>query len=172
YKYLILIKLDLIFFDIQVVGQFWEEQDTGKVERIINIQVNMEEWVFKLHRVQFAVEILIVFVLQFRWSFSPGWSRVVNDIIYFLSFRFCVLSSIFRQSEGFCSGPELNWNRHELVVFQKQFTDSGFLQEFCGIFGYMKDYFGTAAVFFSRFFQCEFRAAVAGPSNGRFSFFI
>ena len=62
YKYLILIKLDLIFFDIQVIGQFWEEQNTGKVEWIINIQMNMEKRILKLHRIQFAVEIFIIFI--------------------------------------------------------------------------------------------------------------
>ena len=42
YEDLVAIQLDLVFLDFKCFFYLWEIEDTGKVERIIHIQVDLE----------------------------------------------------------------------------------------------------------------------------------
>ena len=51
YKYLVAIQLNLIALDLEVFLHLWEKENSGEVEWIIHIQVNIEERIFECGRV-------------------------------------------------------------------------------------------------------------------------
>ncbi len=62
---LITVKLYLVLLNLHIVFQFREVQNTCKIERIVNVQVNVEQWIIG-KRIQVMVEFLILFIFDLR----------------------------------------------------------------------------------------------------------
>ena len=79
--------------------------------------MNMEKWLFKLHWVELAVKIFIIFFLKISRLLCPRRIRVVDDVINRLSFCFGIFWSILRKRKRFFFSTKLNRYRHKLIVF-------------------------------------------------------
>ena len=62
HEYLIAIELNLITLQFDIVLYTWEIENTCKVEWVVNIQVNPEQW-FIIHWEESTIEALVVFIL-------------------------------------------------------------------------------------------------------------
>ena len=62
-EHLVAVELDLVAGDLYIVLDLREVEDTGEVERVVHIKMNMEQRLFS-HRVERPVELLVVFVGQ------------------------------------------------------------------------------------------------------------
>ena len=56
YKHLIAIELDFVALQVDVVFDAREVQNAGQIERIIDIQMNVEQRLFAI-RIEFAIEL-------------------------------------------------------------------------------------------------------------------
>ena len=163
--------MDFIFFDVQIVSQFREEQDTSQVKRIIHIQMDMKQRLLKLHWVQLVVEFYIIFLSQIAWRNRPRRVGIIYDIIYLNFLRFCTFCSAFRQRQLLFFGPEFNWDLVEFVILCQKLTDFEFFQKLGRIFCNMKDNLCPSFRFFC-IFQRIFRASVTDPTYGFCIIFI
>ena len=133
--------------------------------------MNVKQRLFKLHRIQFSVEIVVIFIFQFRRRFCPRRVGIINDIIYLNLLRFCTFCSAFRQRQLLFFGSKFNWDLVEFVILCQKLTDFEFFQKLGRIFCNMKDNLCPSVRFF-RFLKCIFRTSVADPTNCFCIFFI
>ena len=96
YKHLVAVQLNFVTMNVEVALDAWEVEYTGQVEGVVYIKVYPEERVVR-HGVKFAVELLVVFVLECRWRFSPQRCGIVYDIVLFgvnllAVFPFCLFA--------------------------------------------------------------------------------
>ena len=70
YEHLVAVQLDAVLLQVQIGLDLWEVQDSGKMEREINVKVYPEQRLI-LHRIEFAVKVLVVIVLEFTGSLGP-----------------------------------------------------------------------------------------------------
>ena len=63
YEYLVAIELNLITLQFDIVLYTWEIKNTRKVEWVVNVQVNPEQWLV-IHWEESTIEVLVVFILQ------------------------------------------------------------------------------------------------------------
>ena len=106
HKHLVAIELNLVAVYVQVGLYLREIEDTGQVERVIDIQVNMEQRLVHLHRIELVVEMLIVLVLEFRRLAGPGGIDVVDDVVFVQLYLLAVFP-LFLLAEGYLHGQEL-----------------------------------------------------------------
>ena len=69
--------MDLVFLDLITLFDLRKEKDTGKGKRLIHIQVDPEQRRFII-RIQFLVEILVVFCSEFTRLARPGGCGIVD----------------------------------------------------------------------------------------------
>jgi len=79
HEYLVAVQLYLVFLNFEVVPDLREVEDPGQFERIIDVQVDVEERLLA-HRVQLAVEACVVLILQVSRFACPGRLGVVDDL--------------------------------------------------------------------------------------------
>ena len=91
HEHLVAIELNLIALQVDVLLDTWEIEDTCKVERIVHIQVDLEQR-FVLHGVEGAIERLVVLILQGVRSLCPQWFHAVDDIILSCIHHFLLLT--------------------------------------------------------------------------------
>ena len=70
HEHLVAVKLDLVSRYLHIVLDLREIEDTGKVERIVHIQVNMEKRLVR-HRIQCTVELIVILLLKVRRLACP-----------------------------------------------------------------------------------------------------
>ena len=63
YENLVAIELNLITLQFDIVLYTWEIKNTRKVEWVVNVQVNPEQWLV-IHWEESTIEALVVFILQ------------------------------------------------------------------------------------------------------------
>ena len=157
-----MIELDFILLNAHIVRHLREIKYSGKIERVVNVQVYVEKRLLKLHWVQFPVKGIIILVFQFSRLLCPRRVWIIHDIVNFLRWRFVVFFCVFGFWKGFGAGSEFNRNRHKLVIFYKQLTDAAFFQKLGRIVGYVKDNLSPSFLFVG-LFNGKFRRTVAGP---------
>ena len=114
-EHLIAVKLDLVTLDLDIVLDLREIKDTGKIERIIHVKMNMEERLL-CHRVQGPVELVVVLVLEVCRLACPEWLYLVDDIVLVGIHIFSVLPLLLL--------TEYHRYGHELAVFAEQAFDA------------------------------------------------
>src|SRR5690606_23556217 len=138
YENLVLIELDFIFLNAHIVRHLWEIKDSRKIERIINIQMNVKKGLLKLHWVQFPVKRIVIFVFQLRGLLCPRWIWIIDYIVNFLRWRLVFFFCMFGFWKCFRPHSKFNWNWHKLVVLHQKFANTAFFQKLCGIFSNVK----------------------------------
>ena len=118
--------------------QLWEIQNACEVEWEVHVQVNVEQRILEVHRVQILVEFRVVFVLQVSWCLAPQRLGGIDDardggfdfldvaIFVFLTRRIVV---------PFGLGSVDDLHRHELAVLGQNALDAGILEKFCAVVG-------------------------------------
>ena len=154
--YLIAIQLNLVALQVDVALDFREVEHTGQVERIVHVQVNPEQR-FVGHRIQVAIELLVVFFLQFRRLLGPDRTSVVNQVVFFRFYLLAVFP-FFLLAESY-------WYRKEVAILSQQALQTRIFQEFLAIVVYIQDDVGTPVVTLC-FFEGELRTTVAAPFHG------
>ena len=101
-KDLVAIQLNLVALHIDVVLDAWEVEDTRQVEWEVNVEVNPEQWLV-LHRIEGAIETLVVLVLQCARSLGPERFHIINNIVLvclhaLTILPFCLLAESYRHS--------------------------------------------------------------------------
>ena len=130
--------MDFVPAQFHFLLQLREVQNAGEVEREVHIQVNVEQRVLEIHRVQVLVEFRVVFVLQVSWRLAPqrrggiddardgGFNFLDVSIFVFLTRRVVV---------PFGLGSVDDLHRHELAVLGQNALDAGVLEKFCAVVG-------------------------------------
>ena len=67
---------------IEVRLDLREIEDTGEVERIVHVQMDMEERFVHLHRIEFVVELIIILILQVSRLTGPRGVDIVDDVLF------------------------------------------------------------------------------------------
>ena len=129
--------------------------------------MDVEQRFFKLHGIQFPVEIFIVFILKIRGLFGPSRIWVVDNIVYRYLFFFGIVS--FTHFLGFFTGAKFDRYGHEFVILGKEVANSAVFQKFFILIVNVKDNLRTSFGFVV-WFQGEFRRTCAGPMNSGFVF--
>ena len=110
--YLIAVQLDLIAMYIEVRFDLREIKDTGEIERVIHIQMNMKERLIHLSRIEFVIELIVVLIRQIRRLAGPGGVDIIDDILLIEFDLFTVFPFFFL--------AESNLDRQEFAVFLEQ----------------------------------------------------
>ena len=113
-EHLVAVKLDVVLLDRHPVLDLREVEDSGEVERIVHVQMDVEQRVF-LHRVEIPVELHIVLFLQFGRFAGPQRLDLVDDVVLVGVDIFAVLPFLFLAED--------DWNRHELAVLVQKLLD-------------------------------------------------
>ena len=109
---LIAIELNLIAVHIQVGFDSREVQNTRQMERIIDIEMDMEQRFIELHRIQLVVEGLVVLFLQVCGFSGPGGIGIVDDILI-IELYFLTVFPLFLLAKSYLY-------RQELTVFLQE----------------------------------------------------
>ena len=152
-KDLVAVQLDFVSVQIDVALDAGEIKDTGQVERIIHIQVNPEQRLFR-HRVEVLVELLIVLVLQFRRFAHPGRRCLVDDVV-FLGIDILPVLPFLLFAEG-----DRNWE--EAAILSQKAGELLLVQEVLVLVVDVEDDVRTT-VFLGCLLHCIFRRTVATP---------
>ena len=134
-----------------------EIEDTGEVERIIHIQMDMEQRLLHLGRIQLMIEFIIILIRQIRRFARPGRIDIVNDILLVEFYFFTVFPFFFL--------AESNLHRQEFAVFAQQSFDRCILKVLRKLIVYMQHYI-RSALRFDGILHRIFRIALAGPVDG------
>ena len=138
HEHLVAVQLDVVLFDGHPLFDLREIQHAREVERIIHVQMDVEEG-FLLHRVQFPIEFHVVFFLQFRRGLGPNGFQGIDGLV-----------------------AENDRNGHELAILVQQALDAALLAIFFGILVQIQGD-DCAAVFFVTGAHLVFRRSVAAP---------
>src|SRR5690606_3127343 len=131
-------KLDLVPLKLQLVLYLGKIQDTGKIERIIHVQMDPEKGIGR-HGIQLAVKRQVILVLQVGGFAGPGRGGIIDDMVlfYLLEFRFAFL--ILPIGDLFLAGSEFNGDGQELTVFVQNFLQTVPVQELLRVLVDMQD---------------------------------
>ena len=155
HEHLIAVELNLVAGHLNVVLDLREVEDTGEVERVVYIEVNVEQRLVS-HRVESFVELVVVLVCQVSRLACPERLYLIDHVILVCIYIFAVLPLLLLAEDY--------RYRHELAVLVQQTLDASlpgiFLLVFCDIKGD-----DCTSVCFLTLFHFVFRRAVARPHN-------
>ena len=154
--YLVAIELNLIAMDVKVVLNLREIEYSGQVERIIDVEVDMEEGLLKLRWIEFVVELIVVLVGEVSGFACPGGINVVDDIVL-VEFDLLAVLPVFLLAKCYLNGQEL-------TILAQQVLDGSVLEILRELVVDMEDNV-SSAVGFDGIFHLVFRCAFARPVN-------
>ena len=153
---LIAIELNLVAVHVHVALDAREIEDSGQVERVVHIQMDMEERLLHLVRIELVVELVVVLVGQVRRLARPRGVHIVDDILL-VQFHLLAVFPLFLLAES-------DLHRQELAVFLKQPFDRCVLQIAAELVVYM-EHDVRSALGFDGLLHRIFRIALAAPVN-------
>ncbi len=155
-EHLVAVKLDVVLLDRHPVLDLREVKDSGKVERIVHIQVDVEQRVL-LHRVEIPVELHVVLFLKLGRLTGPERFDLVDDVVLVGIDIFPVFPLLFLAED--------DRNRHELAILVQQLLDLALRAVVLGsLVIKVKGDDGTSVGLLARF-HLELRIAFATPDN-------
>ena len=156
HKHLVAIELNLVAVQVEVALNLGEVEHTREVEGIVHVEMNPEEGLVR-HGIEFAIERLVVLLLEVLRLLGPERIGVVDDVVLVGVLLLAVLPfGLFAKD---------NIDGKETAIFLQQVADAVFLQEFLGFVVNMEDDVGTAVGLLA---LADFvgRTAVAHPAHG------
>ena len=133
-KHLVAVKLDLVLLHLQIILDPGKVKDPRQIERIIDIEMNVEEGLIG-HRIEPAVEIKVILVGKIGRFAGPGGIGFV-DLVILVGFHLFPVLPGFLLAENYRNGQEL-------AVFLEYFSDLALLEEFFRLPADMHDHIGT-----------------------------
>ena len=135
-EHLVGIQMDAVFLHVHLLLQLGKVEDAGQVKWEIHVEVDVEQRILKIHRVQVLVEFLVVLIGEIGRLFGPGRLRFVHhkgdlhrDLLHI---AFLVLGT-FWVVDGLGVGALDNFHRHELAVGVQDLADARLFEVFFGI---------------------------------------
>ena len=155
-EHLIAVELNLVFLDFEVCAYFGEIEYAGEVERVVDIEVDVEQRFLKSARVEFFVESLVILFLNVGGFLGPQRFGVVDDFVL-VGVHVFVVFPLFLFAKT---------NRHgeEHTVFFEKFLNLRVFEVSGGFAVDMQNDVG-AAVGFVALFHSVFGRTVATPFN-------
>ena len=111
---LIAVELNLVLLNLEVVAQLREVEYSRKVERIVDIHVDIEQRLLR-SGVQFAVKCLVLLLRDVGGLASPEWRSVVDDVIL-VGIDILAILPLLNLAEG-------NLHRQEVAILPQQLLD-------------------------------------------------
>ena len=136
---LVAIELNLIAVDVEIVLNLREIEYSGQVERIIDVEVDMEERLLHLHWIEFVVELIVVLVGELCRFARPGRIDVVDDIVL-IEFNLLAVLPVFLLAKCYLNGQEL-------TILAQQVLDGSVLEILRELVVYMQHDIGSAVGF-------------------------
>ncbi len=133
-EHLVAVKLNLVLGHVQTVLDLGEIQDTGEVEGVVHIQMDVEQR-FLQHRIELAVELHVVLLLQIGGLLVPDGVGIV-DYLVLVGIHVLAVLPLLLLAEGDGHG-------HETAVFLQQLLHFGSSGELLGIVIQIQGYLGT-----------------------------
>ena len=124
-KHLVAVKLYLIALQLDIRFDSREKEDTSKVERIVNVEVNPEQRLLHLHGIECAIEALVVLVFQCAGRFGPEWFHIIYNIVL-VGINLLAVFPFGLLAEG-------NWNGQELTILIQQLLYFLFLKKLLAV---------------------------------------
>ena len=115
------------------------------------------------HRIQVAVEFLVILFLQVRRFLGPDRTSVVNQVV-FICFYLLAVFPFFLFAKGYRYGQEV-------TILGEQALQARFFQEFLAIFIHVQDDVGSTVATFC-FFKGKLRTSIAAPFHSLGTFLI
>ena len=155
-EHLVAVELYLVLVDGHALLDLGEVEHAGEVEGVVYVQMDPEHGLL-FEGVEGLVEVLVVFVLQFRRGLCPDGVYVVYDVVFVLFYLLAVFPlGLFAENDR---------NRHELAVFTQQLGDAALGCELVAVVVEMEGD-DRAAVCLFAVFHVVFRRTVASPFHG------
>ena len=162
-KDLIAVELNLVLLNLEVVANLREIEDTRQIERIVDVQVDIEQRIVA-HRIHLAVELLVLLLGDLRRLNSPQRLGVVDDVILVGIDILAVLPLLlFAKSD---------LDRQETAILAQQPLDLNRLGVLLAILRDVQNDVGAVATLLVGFGHSVFGRALAGPNDGLRAFTI
>ena len=153
---LVAIELNLVAVNVEVVLDLREIEDTGEVERIVHVEMDVEKRLVHLERIEFVVELIVVLIGKVGRFARPSGVHIVDDVVL-VGFDLLAILPVFLLAKG-------NLDRQELAVFAEQTFDGCVLEVLCELVVDMKNDVGSA-VGLDGILHIIFRRAFARPMD-------
>ena len=143
------VELDLVALELVAVLHLREIEDAREVEGVVHVEVDVEQRLAEVHRVERVVEVVVFLVLDVGRGFLPQRGHVVDDprLLHFLGLGLAVLVGLALDFLFHLARAKLDRDGQELAVFVEQFADAAFFEELGGIVTDVKDDVGAAVLF-------------------------
>ena len=157
HEHLVRVELDLVLLDFEVVVDLREVEYARQVERVVDVQVDREQRLVA-HRVELAVELLVLLLGDFGRLARPQRIHVVDDVVLVRIHVLAVLPLLDLAED----------DRHgqEAAVFSEQPLDFRVLGVFERVFGEVQRDRRAAVVLLIGLFHLEFGRSGAAPAHG------
>ena len=153
HEHLVAVELNLVLADFQLVLDLGEVEDTGQVEGVVHVQVDIEHRVVE-GGVEAVVEVHVVLILEVGGLAGPERLGPVDDVVFVRVHVFAVFPFLFLAHR--------HGNRHELAVLVEQFADPALFAELLAVVVQLQGDDG-AAVGLVAGFHLVLRIAAAFP---------
>ncbi len=124
HEYLVAVQLNLVLLDFNVVLDLGEIKNSREGERVVHIQVNVEQGVVT-HGVQFPVESSIILILCLRRRKRPQGLCFVDDVVFVRYDLFAVFPVLLLAKSDLYG--------EESAILLQQLADLVLLQEFLAL---------------------------------------
>ena len=111
HEHLVAVELDLVALDLYVVLDLREVEDTCEVERIVHIEVDVEQRLL-CHRVKGSVELIIILILEVSRLAGPERLNFI-DYVVLVSVYVLAVFPLLPLAED-------HRNRHELAILAQE----------------------------------------------------
>ncbi len=135
YEYLIAVKLYLVLLYLEIVAYLGEIEYARKRERIIDVEVYMEQRLLR-HRIQHAVEVGVILLFKLRGFTRPQGRCLVYDAV-FVGIDILAVFPLLLLAEH-------DRNRQETAIFTEQCAYAVARCELITVFCQMQNYTRTA----------------------------
>ena len=154
HEHLIRIELYFVLLNLEIVPYLREIKDTGQVERIVDVQVNVEQRILG-HRIERPVKLHVILLGNVGRLFRPQRIGRVDNVVLVGIHVFTVFPLLFF--------AESDRHGQEAAIFLQYLPDPRLVGEFLAVFAQVQDYVRTATTFRRSLLHRVFGRSVAGP---------
>ena len=130
-EHLIAVELDLLAVDVHVVLDLWEVEYSRQMERIIDVEVYVEQRLVVLVRIELVIELGVVVFSQVGGFTHPCGIDVVDDVVL-IGLHLLAVFPLLLLAKHYLYGQEL-------AVLLKQTADSRVFEIVLEVAAYVQD---------------------------------
>ena len=176
HKHLVAIQLNLVAGGVYCLSHLREVQYSRQVKRVVHIQMNLEQRVLEIHRIQFVVELLVVLVCQIGRTLPPCRLGVVDDagllLLHALGLLFLAAVSVLHLVKlRLAVHPHALFSKpdgygHKAAVFSQQLQYRLLIKKLLAVVGNVQHYARAALGVLLVLLHGEFGVPFAAPMDG------